>query len=259
MITQLTQKKNFYPLQRLVTIVLVLILCAACSEAPLPIQQLPSFLPGIKEQADFAMSVKPSVNEGEYEIEGTTNLPDDSPIAVAAIRYLRPEQQSFVKVSPEATYSILDYQEAEVKDGKWQITLNLWKVALDGEFKEEWQLGESELGLELEPEPEVTFLATLDPTTQFSEIERQLDRQGIKLARSVIRTTPDGDSYVQASEVMTIDLPTGKTTPPVQTPDDLNGGWGPRYLLIPEPPIIYKLEKPKEHRTNEPFAPEEFL
>jgi len=39
----------------------------------------------------------------------------------------------------------------------------------------------------------------------------------------------------------------------------LNGGWGPRYLLIPEPPIIYRLEKPQDRRTNEPLSPQEFL
>ena len=205
------------------------------------------------------MRVTPSDNEGEYEVVGDTNLPDDSRIAVAAIRYLRPDNQSSLNISSEATYSILDYQDVKVNQGKWQITLNLWKVAPDGQFKEDWQLDQSELGLELEPEPEVTFLATLAPTTQYSEVERQLNKQGIKVASSVIRTTVDGERYVQASQVLSIDLPTGKTTPTPQRPEDLNGGWGPRYLLIPEPPIIYKLEKPKKRRTDEPLSPEEFL
>jgi len=258
MLKVLTQKK-FYPLQRLVSITLLLILCTACAEAPLPVEQLPSFLPGIKMQTGFEMRVKPLGNKGEYEIEGNTNLPDDSRIAVAAIRYLRHDDQSYEYISSEATYSILDYQDVKVNEGKWQINLNLWKIAPDGQFQEDWQLGQSELGLKLEPEPEVTFLATLAPTTQFSEIERQLHRQGIKIANKFIRNTSNGERFVQTSQMMTIDLPTGKTTPPPQKPEDYNGGWGPRYLLIPEPPIIYKLEKPKERRTDEPLSPEEFL
>jgi hypothetical protein len=205
------------------------------------------------------MRVIPSGNEGEYKVVGNTNLPDDSRIAVAAIRYLRPDNQSSPDVKTEATYSILDYKDVKVNEGKWQITLNLWKISPDGQFTEDWQLEQSELGLELEPEPEVTFLATLSPTIQFWEVERQLNKQGIKVASSVIRSTADGERYVQASQVLPIDLPTGKTTLPLQRREDVNGGWGPRYLLIPEPPIIYKLEKPALRRTNEPLSPEDFL
>lgn len=205
------------------------------------------------------MRVTPLGHEGKYEVVGNTNLPDDSRIAVAAIRYLRSDNQLSPDIIPEATYSILDYKDVKVNEGKWQITLNLWKIAPNGQFSEEWQLRESELGLELEPEPSVTFLATLSPTTQFSEVERQLNKQGIKVKSTVIRSTADGERYVQASQVLPIDLPTGKTTPPTLRPDDENGGWGPRYLLIPEPPIIYKLEKPALRRTNEPLSPEEFL
>ncbi|NEP59862.1 MAG: hypothetical protein F6K31_23130 [Symploca sp. SIO2G7] len=257
--TKILTQKKFYPLQRLASISLLFVLCTACSEAPLSVQQLPSILPGIQAQAGFEMRVKPLGNKGEYEIEGNTNLPEDSRIAVAAVRYLRQNNQSSPNISSEATYSILDYQDVKVNEGKWQITLNLWKVAPDGQFQEEWQLDESELGLELEPESEVTFLATLAPTTQFSEIERQLQKQGIKIASKLIRNMSGGERYVQASQIMSVDLPTGKTTPPPQTPEDFNGGWGPRYLLIPEPPIIYKLEKPQERRTSEPLSPEEFL
>ncbi|NEP12019.1 MAG: hypothetical protein F6J92_04145 [Symploca sp. SIO1A3] len=252
-------KKNLYPLKELVIIALLLIWCTGCSQVPLPVQQLPNLLPGIHSKADFQMRVTHKGNEGKYEVVGNTNLPDDSRIAVAAIRYLRPDKQLSQDINPETTYSILDYKDTKVNKGKWEITLNLWKTAPDGQLTEDWQLEQSELGLELEPVPEVTFLATLSPTIQFWEVERQLNKQGIKVANSVIRSTADGERYVQTSQVLPIDLPTGKTTPPSQKPEDVNGGWGPRYLLIPEPPIIYKLEKPALRRTNEPLSPEEFL
>jgi hypothetical protein len=252
-------KKTLYSLRGLVSSTLLGVLCTGCSQVLLPVQQLPNLLPGIHSAADFQMRVTPLGHEGKYEVVGNTNLPDDSRIAVAAIRYLRSDNQLSPDIIPEATYSILDYKDVKVNEGKWQITLNLWKIAPNGQFSEEWQLRESELGLELEPEPSVTFLATLSPTTQFSEVERQLNKQGIKVKSTVIRSTADGERYVQASQVLPIDLPTGKTTPPTLRPDDENGGWGPRYLLIPEPPIIYKLEKPALRRTNEPLSPEEFL
>jgi hypothetical protein len=254
----LTQK-TLYSLKWLVSITLFGVLCTGCSQVPLPIQQLPNLLPGIHSAADFQMRVKHKGNEGKYEVVGNTNLPDDSRITIAAIRYLRSGNQLSPDISPETTYSILDYKDVKVNKGKWEITLNLWKISSDGQFQEDWQLDQSGLGLELKPENEVTFLATLSPTIQFWEVERQLNKQGIKIANSVIRSTADGERYVQASQVLPIDLPTGKTTPPLERPEDVNGGWGPRYLLIPEPPIIYKLEKPKERRTNEPLSPEEFL
>lgn len=258
MIKVLTENK-FYSLIFLVSIALLLTSSTGCSQVLLPAEQLPNLLPSIHSKADFQMHVTHKGNKGEYEVVGNTNLPDNSRIVVVAIRYLRSDKKLSQDINPKATYSILDYKDVKVNKGKWRITLNLWKIAPDGQFQEDWQLDKSELGLELLPKPEVTFLATLSPTIQFWEVERQLNKQGIKVPSRVTRSTADGERYIQASQVLPIELPTAKTTLPSQGIEDLNGGWGPRYLLIPEPPIIYKLEKFKERRTNEPLSPEEFL
>lgn len=252
-------KPSSYPLRGLASIVLLLTLGTGCSQLPSTLQQLPSLLPGLSTDANFQLRVAPSGRSGVYTVEGSTNLPDSSRITVAAIRYLRLDKQQSKNISPNQTYSILAYQDVKVSKGKWQTTLNLWKVAPDGQFKEAWQLEQAKLGLELDPETEVTFLATVAPTDSVTRLESLLQKQGIKLATSLVRNTSDGERYVQASQILPIALPTGQTTPPPQRLEDLNGGWGPRYLLIPEPPNTNKFEQPSKRRTNTPLSPSELL
>ncbi|MBD0304446.1 MAG: hypothetical protein ICV85_20485, partial [Tolypothrix sp. T3-bin4] len=90
------------------------------------------------------------------------------------------------------------------------------------------------------------------------ELEPLLEKKGIKLVSNIVRNTSDGERYVQASQVLPIALPTGKTTLPAPK-EEVNGGWGPRYLLLPEPENTKKLENPKERRTDAPLSPAEFL
>ncbi|HEY9739728.1 MAG TPA: hypothetical protein V6C90_04490 [Coleofasciculaceae cyanobacterium] len=226
---------------------------------PLTVRQLPSLVPGLSTDANFQLRVTPSGRSGVYTVVGSTNLPDESRITVAAIRSLRLDKERTKSVSPNQTYSILAYQDVKVNQGKWQTTMNLWKVAPDGQFKEAWQIEQSKLGLSLEPETEVTFLATVAPTDSLTKLESLLQKQGIKLASNLVRNTFDGERYVQVSQNLPIALPSGQTTPPPQRPEDLNGGWGPRYLLIPEPPNTNNFEKPTKRRTTAPLSPAESL
>ena len=253
-VTRLTKSKSLT-----LSIVLLLMLNTGCSQLPLTVRQLPALLPDLSTEANFPLRVTPLGRSGTYTVAGSTNLPDESRITVAAIRYLRPDNPRSQSLSSKPTYSILAYQDVKVNKGKWQTTLNLWKVAPDGQFQEAWQLEQSKIGLSLAPETEVTFLATVAPTDSLSELEQQLEKQGIKLASRLVRNTADGERYVQASQVLPIALPTGQTTPPQQRSEDINGGWGPRFLLIPEPPNTTNLEVPSKRRTNAPLSPAEFL
>lgn len=241
----------------LVGFVLLLILTTGCSQIPFTTPKFPVLLPNLLTDANFQIRVTPSSRQGVYTVVGSTNLPDKSRITVAAIRYLRPSKLLSTSL-PNPTYSILAYQDVEVKDGKWQVSLNLWKVAPNGQFQEAWQLDQAKLGLSLNPEPDVTFLATLASANSISELEPQLQKQGIKLVSNLVRNTADGEQYVQASQVLSIALPTGQTTPPSQQAT-VNGGWGPRYLLLPEPENTTKLETPSDRRTTAPLSPSEFL
>lgn len=247
-------------LRRLLSLILLLILNTGCSQLSLSQQQLTSLLPGFSSEADFNLSVTPLNNKGEYQIEGRTNFPDNSRITVAAIRYLRSDKDLSTELNSESIYSILDYKDVKVNKGKWQTTLELWKIAPDGQYKEIWQLEESKLGLLLQPTPEVTFLATLDPNTSLPEIEQQLAQQSIRLTSSLVSNAADGKNYIQASLVKErMSLPSGKTTPPQPRLEDINGGWGPGYRLLPESPNLNKLERPSKSRTDAPLSPEEFL
>ena len=252
-------KPTLYLLRGIVSSVLLIILNAGCSQVSLTARQLPSLFPDLSAAANFQFRVTPSNQAGVYTVTGTTNLPDQSRITLSAIRYLRPDKLIAQSKSPNPTYSILAYQDVKVNKGKWQTILNLWKVAPDGQYQEAWQLDQSKLGLTLVPETDVTFLATVDPTNSLSKLEQQLEKQGIKLVSSVVRNTSDGEQYIQATQVLPVALPTGRTTPPLQRPEDINGGWGPRFLLIPEPPNTNKFEQPDKRRTTAPLSPAELL
>jgi len=251
-------KPNFSKFRGVLIIAFLLFMSMGCSQVS-SIQKLPSILPNFAADAKFQIQVTPSSSPGVYTAVGTTNLPDESQITVAAIRYLQPNKQLVQKLSPSQTFSILAYQDVKVNKGKWQATLNLWKVAPKGEFQEVWQLDQSQLGILQEAQPEVTFLATVSPRDSLSELEQLLQKQGVKLVSSLVHNTVDGERYIQASQVLPISLPTGQTTPPQRRPEDINGGWGNRFLLIPEPPNINNYKKPEQRRTNAPLSPDELL
>jgi len=199
---------------------------------------------------------------GAYTIAGNTDLPDNSKVAVAAVRYLYPANQSAQNLKLNPTYSILDYQAVEVKQGKWQTTLNLWKAAPDGRFQETWQFDQAQLRVPFKPVKEVVFLATVAPVRlvdQLRSLEQQLAKQKMKLDAQLIRTTAEGQQYVQVSQTQTVPLPAGSSKPPVSRPEELNGGWGNRFLMPKESQNPYKLELPAERKTNAPMASQEFL
>jgi len=249
----------FNPNRGLVFLFLLLLLNSGCSQDVLQLERLPNLLPNTSTNASFQLRVAPSPKDGVYRVTGTTNLPDESPIAIAAVRYLHPDPSLPANEDSKPTYSILAYQDVEVKGGEWQANLNLWEVASDGKYQEVWQIEQSELGLTLDPDKEVLFLATLAPTDALWTIQQQLENQGIKVDKSLIRNTLDGERYVQATQIMPIPLPTASTEPPVERPQDVNGGWGPRYILLPEPPNKRKLDVLDERRTDAPLAPGEFM
>ncbi len=259
MLRKARTKPNRYHFRGLVIIALLLVLSTGCSSVSSKARQLPTLLPDLSTDANFQLRVTPSERPGLYTVAGTTNLPDESRIAVAAVRPLRVSSPQSQSKRPNQTYSILAYRDIKVNKGKWQTTLNLWKVAPNGRFQEAWQLEQSKLGIKLEPDPEVTFLATVEPTDALSELESQLKKQGIKLVSNIVRNTAEGEQFVQVGQVLPVALPTGQTTPPELRPDDLNGGWGPRYLLIPEPPNTNKFEQPDKRRTNAPLSPTELI
>jgi hypothetical protein len=161
--------------------------------------------------------------------------------------------------APKLTYSILAYQVVSVEDQQWQSQLNLWQTATDGRQLETWQLDQSELNLNVKPLDAVIFIATFTPFDQLTTLEGILYQQGLQLSSALIRTTSEGQRYLQASQVLEIPLSADAGQTLAKRPQPHNGGWGTRYLLIEEPPLPYQLEFPEERQTDAPGTAEEFL
>jgi hypothetical protein len=236
---------------------------SGCARVPALDSQMRSLMGSRSPSStNLQFQIAPGSTPGTYEVSGRTDFPDQSEIRVAAIRYLKPTQSTPLDFKSKPTYSVLAYQPTKIINGKWQTTLNLWQVAKDGRFQEAWQINQSKLKLPVKPIPEVVFFATLAPgenVDQLQPLEQELQKLGKQLDSSNIGNTADGQRFLRVSSQLKVALPTGSTTPPKMTAADINGGWGNRFLIPPEPPIPYKLEFPKERRTNAPAASSEFL
>ncbi len=239
----------------LIRIILVTGLSGCSKLLELPIQKQPS-------EATLQFQVTSANKPGAYTITGNTNLPDKGQIKIAAIRYLHPTSQASRDLNPKPTYAILAYQVAEVNQGKWQTNLDLWKIASTGSYQESWQLDQSKLKISLQPDSEVVFLATYTIDSQANNIlklDQQPREKGKTLENGILLTLVDNQRYVQSTQKLAIALPTGKTIPPPVLPEDINGGWGDRYLMPDEPPNSIKLQFPTDRKTNSLPLPEEFM
>jgi hypothetical protein len=204
---------------------------------------------------ELQIQVEPTSTPGTYSVSGRANLPENTQISVAAIRYLEPDDRT-KSLNANPTYSILAYQPADITQGHWQTNLNLWQVDADGNYQETWQIEQDKLGLSLAPDETVLFLATLTPIDDLSALEAELAKRGIRFPQGSILSTAEGFRYAQVQAALTVDLPTGETTP---NPEDDNFGWGDRYLIPQEPQNPTNLEFPAERLTDAPPRQEELL
>lgn len=212
-------------------------------------------------------NVQSAGSNGMYKISGNTNLPESSQIAIAAVRYLSPaEAQQIIGSSPDpnTNRSILDRQIVEVKQGEWEADLNLWQVSPDGSYRETWQ--GNQFQTKLTPESDVTFNVTFDPGSQSQKLEKSVESEPLQpqvqqLEGKSLRFTNQGEKYVQASQSLSIPLPTGKTVPPRLQPEDVNDGWGNRYEIRSQTLASGSTLLPptKSRQTNAPLSAQEFL
>lgn len=234
----------------------LLLVSTGCSEAKAPV-------------ANLNLQIEPAGRSGVYAVSGSTNLPDQSRITVSAIRYLSPSKiaplpaGSLSSQAPsQLTYAVLSRQNVTVNQGRWQTSLNLWQVAPNGQIQEGWQLNQAELKFPLTPAPDVVFLATFEPTSQLPTVYQKLQEQDLQLEGSLARFSTDGQRYLQASQVLAVSLPTGKTTPPVVTAADLNGGWGNRSQITTEKSNSADLKPAASaniSQTTAPLSTDQFL
>lgn len=211
------------------------------------------------QEVSLKWQVSPVSQPGSYQATGQTNLPDRTQLTVAALRYLYPVSPTSKKLNTKPTYAILDYQSATVESGQWQTRLNLWQVAKDGTFQENWQMEQQGLSTRFDPQSEVVFLVTLAPIDQLLDLQQQLADLGQQLPQRLMQINAAGERYAQSRQTLVIDLPTGGTLAPPPQLEAENFGWGRRYLLPQEPQNPTRLEQPSERITTAPSRPEEFL
>ncbi|NJR61902.1 MAG: hypothetical protein HC769_25570 [Cyanobacteria bacterium CRU_2_1] len=174
-----------------------------------------AFSPPVIELA--IRQVEATGRPGVYAVAGNTTLPDQTRLTVSAVRYLQYSQQAALTAIAEPDYSILDRQFAEVREGNWQANLNLWQIASDGNYQEAWQLDQRNTAIRFNPQPTVTFMATLDPASQPGNFRAQVERQDESTQIALTRFTTDGELYLETSQVLTVSLPSGNTSPPSTT------------------------------------------
>jgi hypothetical protein len=196
--------------------------------------------------------IDPFGQPGGYRVTGSTNLPDQTQITVSAIRYLQTSGQ--LSSSSDSAYSVLARQFAPVEQGRWEANLPLWQVASDGKFQEAWQLNQGNLRMQVQPDPNVTFLVTLDPANQPATLQDQLESQGETLTGSLVQFNADGELYLQASKTLIVALPTGGTTPPIdQMNDEANSTPSSLGVTSASPPALSPTQ------TDTPISSDAFL
>ncbi|NJO49817.1 MAG: hypothetical protein HC840_10625, partial [Leptolyngbyaceae cyanobacterium RM2_2_4] len=189
------------------SIALVLLLSTGCTQLKLPVQR-----------GDVSLDIRTVTPQpaGVYAIAGNTDLPEGTEITVAAVRLLTPE--GAIAADPDPVYSLLAYESVKTEGDTWQAELNLWEVDPDGRYQETWQLEQSRLEITFEADGKVIFLATLAPLETLTQLQQRLAQRGLEFASNIVRTTAEGEQYIQAVRVEAIALPTGTTTPPITRP-----------------------------------------
>lgn len=208
--------------------ILLVLLTASC-------QSLPSQLNTESSQSlTLTISQVSPGTGGSYRISGSSTLPNATQLTVAAIRYLNLDANaanSSANSSAPPTYVILDRQRAVVQSGAWESRLNLWQPSATGQLQETWQASSASatrsavIPESVIPDASVTFLATLDPPRQKTDLKQQIESLSPIAQRELSRFTSDGELYIQASQVMAV--------PPPQSNAAIPNRAVPQFVSVP--------------------------
>lgn len=153
--------------------------------------------------------VNASGQSGNFSLKGDASLPDQTRLAVSAVRKLNKTSSDNGAAGGKPSYAILDRQFALVKDGQWQANLTLKQLDANGSGFENWQFETDLLQTALDPSSTVSFLVTLEPTSFSKDIEQLLTNAAINQGDTQLNFTTDGDAYLQISQSMAIPIPSG--------------------------------------------------
>jgi hypothetical protein len=156
---------------------------------------------------EFTIQVQPTGATGTYTVSGQTNLPKSSPITITvqAIRKLRPLGNTRL-TNREPLYAVVAKERVETQDGQWQTTLKLQQPNGTGTPLESWQVNQNQVPLEVEPEAQISFVATtapLDRSIRFIDLTEP-GAQGTN--NSVLQTT-NGNNYLKTEKAINLAPP----------------------------------------------------
>ena len=154
--------------------------------------------------------VEPAGQPGTYTLRGKATLPDKTQLSVSAIRSFDPSASTVERESTAVPFVILDRQFAQVENGAWQTSLNLWQVGSDGQYRESWQLNQPTPPSESGPSPTVTFLVTLEPDAFSRTVDLNSVGTPDELGDALLSFTEAGEPYLRVGQRVAVALPTGK-------------------------------------------------
>lgn len=202
------------PMGRFVPMVLVgllsgmLLLTGACS-------RLPSFFTSEGTQSlrlsiDLAQGLD---RTGTYRLVGSTSFPNGTNLSLAAVRLLNTlstnpnlSRRPFIPTAM-ADYVILDRQLVTVQQGTFDGTLMLTMPSTQAGEMEIWQLKHPDILNVLEPNTDVVFTVTLDPSIQTDKTRLWLRQNLGKASSELERYTTDGELYIQAWSQSGVPIP----------------------------------------------------
>lgn len=196
---------------------------------------------------ELTLQVQAASQPGTYVASGKTTLPNQSRITVQAVRQLTPVGKSPL-TNQKPLYAILDRQQVDVMDGKWQTNLNLLRSA-GGGTRELWQVNSTPLELPLQPQTDVAFLAVSDELALPLDIQTNKDSNQ-PLENSALQFSRNGNAYLQAKQSLLITPPVVKTLSLVNQKSN---------LVKLEPATTVKALPDQKRQTDAPLAPVEYL
>ncbi len=196
---------------------------------------------------ELTLQVQPAGSAGRYVASGQTTLPNQSRITIQAVRQLEPNPASRL-TNQKPLYSILDRQQVEVTDGKWQATLNLLREK-SGTALELWQSNGNPLGLAVQPNPDITFVAVSDTLNLPLDIKNKKDTNQ-PLESAVLQFSRDGSAYLQAKQNLTIAPPAIKTALVAKAP---------AVVQLKATPLSASASSTQKRQSDAPLLPTAYL
>lgn len=192
----------------LVPIFLALLLVAGSGCSRLP-EAWDNFFTRDDTAIDFDIGNVQVVGQtGTIRLEGVASLPDDTQLAVSAIRNLA-DDSSLDGFSEHSRYAILDRQFATVSSGQWQAEMVLWQPDANNSLFESWQFNAALAQETLAPSPTVVLIVALEPASFSDDIEGILANATINDGNSQLSYTVDGEPYLQVRQPIAVTVPAG--------------------------------------------------